>query len=281
MGDQGSRPLRIKRAATFVSRGLLLAGLLLLLAAASMWSYTFYAQLRWDRERAALSAQFVPAPALSDVTPAPPPVATQMPEATPSVPGMSAAEATPAATTGTASPVAIPESTPTAVATSVPLPLPTATADERSDPGRLFIPKLKVNAAIVTVPLINGLWDVSPLLYDVGLLVGTGWPGRAGNAAISGHVGLRGRGDGPFRWLERLVAGDEIFVDQGDTRYLYAVRDLRVVLPSDVSVVAPTEDATLTLITCTDWDFLKADYMKRLIVTATLTGKRRIGPQSQ
>ena len=109
------------------------------------------------------------------------------------------------------------------------------------------------------------------------LLEGTGFPGRVGNAAISGHVSLKGRGDGPFRWLERLQPGDEVSVVQGETRYTYRVTGLNTVSPADVGVLAPTSDATLTLITCTDWDFLRAEYAKRLIVSARLAGQSASG----
>ena len=63
--------------------------------------------------------------------------------------------------------------------------------------------------------------------------------------------------------------------------YTYRVSQSKIVLPTDVSVLAQTESPTLTLITCTDWDFLRAEYSKRLIVTATLASQRRIGQQGQ
>jgi sortase A len=255
-----------------VSRLLLTAGVLLLLAAGFLHLYSFYAQLRWQRAQAALSVQFLPAPSpAAPDTPAPTvsptPAATDTPQPT--------ATGVPAGVT------VVVTAGPTKTATRVPSPTPSPTPDDRSDPGQLHIPKLKVTARIVFVPLINGQWDVSPLIYDVGLLANTGFPGRIGNAAISGHVSLKGRGDGPFRWLEKLAPNDEIIVQQGDTRYSYRVRWLKVVPPTDVSVVAPTDDATLTLITCTDWDFLRAEYGKRLIVHATLVSQRKINTQAQ
>ena len=137
------------------------------------------------------------------------------------------------------------------------------------------MPKLKLSTQIVTVPLRNGQWNVDKLVYEVGWMEGTAFPGQSGNAAISGHVSLIKFGNGPFRWLEKLAANDEIIVQQGDVRYSFHVDSLRIVLPDDVSVLAQTAEPTLTLITCTGWDVFKADYTKRLIVTATLVSQRR------
>ena len=138
------------------------------------------------------------------------------------------------------------------------------------------MPKLKLTAQIVAVPLRNGQWNVDKLVYEVGWLEGTGFPGQPGNAALSGHVSLIKFGNGPFRWLEKLVVNDEIIVQQGDARYSYRVSQTRSVLPDDVSVLAPTDEPTLTLITCTSWDVFKSTYTKRLVVTATLATERKI-----
>jgi LPXTG-site transpeptidase (sortase) family protein len=276
MGNQADRPPRRHRATSFAGSAFIVAGVVLLLAAGLLQLYTMYAQMRWERAQAALSAQFLPAPEPPAAAPTlePTPEPTPAPTETPAP----VAAATPAAVSGSAAPA-----TPTATQTRAPLPTrtPTPAPTLPSDPGRLLIPKLKVAAPIVAVPLVNGQWDVSKIIYEVGLLGSTGFPGRPGNAAISGHVSLRGRGDGPFRWLERLVPDDEIIVQQDTMRYTYRVQSSKVVPPTDVSVIAPTADATLTLITCTDWDFLRAEYSRRLIVTARLASQRETSSPAQ
>lgn len=264
-----NRSNRSSQLAIMASRLLLVTGMLLILAAAAALAYARYAQMRWERAQTALAVQFVPPDVAPISTPAP---ATPTP--TPAV----AASATPPAltavlpvtTSGLSAAQTKPEATPLPTAS----PSPTATPDDRSDPGRLRIPKIKLNTDIVVIPLVNRQWDVSHILYEAGLLDGTGFPGRPGNAALSGHVSLKGRGDGPFRWLERLAPGDEIIIEQGNVEYVYRVTGRRVVLPTDVSVLAPTETATLTLITCSDWDFFLADYTKRTIVSASLADQR-------
>lgn len=293
MSTTPGRPSRGARAASLVSALLIIAGVSLLLAAGAMQVYTMYAQMRWERAQAALSVQFIPPPVKDTATPfssaTPPASATaSAPSATPP-----ASIAAPAATTATAAlPTALPQGTrgaatatiqpatptilPTATATvsTPPTRTPSPTPTRAAAPGHLLIPKLKLDARIVGVPLVNGQWDVDKIVYDVGLLGGTGWPGERGNAAISGHVTLLGRGSGPFRWLERLAPGDEIIVQQGDVRFIYLVQENKVVEPTDVSVLAPTDEATLTLITCTDWNFLRAEYSRRLIIGARLAGWR-------
>ena len=261
---EGRSSLRA-RATAHIATLLVAAGVLLLAAAGAMQLYALYAQMHWASEQRALSTQFlsVPTQMAQDVLlPSP----TGLPSPTIDV---TVTPATGAATPDlqlSPRPVIVPTTTPTALP-----PIP-------SDPGRLIVAKLNLTAPIVTVPVVNGEWDLTKLVYEVGLLAGTGFPGQPGNAALSGHVTLLRRGDGPFRWLEKLVQDDEIIVQQDNTRYVYRVSGTRVVLPSDVTVLASTETPTLTLITCTDWDFLKADYTKRLIVTATLVGQRTIVP---
>ena len=69
-------------------------------------------------------------------------------------------------------------------------------------------------------------------------------PGETGNAVIAGHR------DTFFRPLRNVRLGDEIFVDTPQGRVEYRVTSLRVVHPRDLSVLEPTDDEVLTLITC-------------------------------
>jgi len=47
-----------------------------------------------------------------------------------------------------------------------------------------------------------------------------------------------------------LKEGDEIVVRRGDQRFRFQVTGKKIVEPDDVSVLRPTRDAQLTLITC-------------------------------
>ena len=274
IGQKGRSSLSA-RAAGRIGTVLLIAGVALLLTAAALQLYTLYAQMRWEGEQQALSALYLSVPTEVPATAMPAPTVTEtivptstpLPTATPERPAPTAI--VPAAT-ATATP------SPSATPTLVPTRTPTPTATIPSDPGLLLVPKLKLSAQIVTVPMHNGSWNVDKLVYEVGWLEGTGFPGQPGNAAIAGHVSLIKFGNGPFRWLEKLVDNDEIILQQGNVRLSYRVSSTRSVLPDDVDVLAQTEQPTLTLITCTSWDVLKSTYTRRLVVTATLVGQSKI-----
>jgi len=92
---------------------------------------------------------------------------------------------------------------------------------------------------------------------------GTPLPGEIGNAAIAGHRTTYG---GPFNRLDELEPGDRIEVRTLVGSYTYAVREQRIVRPTELSVIAPTPGATLTLTTCHP----KFSAAKRLIIHADL-----------
>jgi sortase A len=183
-----------------------------------------------------------------------------------------------APSTPTAEPSPSPSSTPTDTPVVSPTVTPSATISPTAPPvgtpapppvlGRLIIPKLSVDTTILPVPIINGDWDVKRVVLEVGWLAGTSPVGGPGNTGIAGHVSLKCCGDGPFRWLETLVPGDELILQTVERSYRYHVVEMRVVDPTQVSVMAPTADPQLTLVTCNDWDVTKAEFIKRLIVIA-------------
>ena len=172
--------------------------------------------------------------------------------------------------TPTAEPSPSPSSTPTVTpsATVTPTALPVGTPAPPPVLGRLIIPKLSVDTSILPVPIINGDWDVKRVVMEVGWLAGTSPVGGPGNTGIAGHVSLKCCGDGPFRWLEKLLPGDELVLQTDEQSYRYHVVELRVVDPTEVGVMAATADPQLTLVTCDKWDFSKAEFVKRLVVIA-------------
>jgi sortase A len=128
-------------------------------------------------------------------------------------------------------------------------------------PTRLSIPAIGLDTPVREVFVVDGIWEVAD--YAAGYLHGSGLPGEPGNMALAGHAGLRGA---VFRDLGALAGGDDIFVEAAGWRYQYRVRSTTSVWPTQVEVLAPTEEPILTLITCTNWD------TQRLIVTAELVG---------
>lgn len=111
--------------------------------------------------------------------------------------------------------------------------------------GRVDIPRLNVSAAIAEGD------DDSTLGNAVGHLPDTPLPWQsAGNAAFAAHR------DGLFRPLRNIRVNDEVKVVTSRGEFLYRVKKTQVVNPEDVWVLAPTKNATLTLITCYPFSFV-------------------------
>lgn len=101
------------------------------------------------------------------------------------------------------------------------------------------------------------------LLVGPGHLKDTPAPGETGNAVISGHR------DTFFRHIGDLVMGDEIVVQRGGKTFRYKVTGKKVVEPTDMSVIKPTKDAEMTLITCYPTYYI-GPAPKRLVVFSKL-----------
>ncbi len=131
--------------------------------------------------------------------------------------------------------------------------LPPPTPGPQS-PTRLVIGKLSIDW-----PIVEGDgWE--ELKRGVGHHVGSVNPGERGNMVLSGHDDVFGE---VFRDIGKLENGDEIVVYAGGHAYRYAVRAKRVVSPSEVSVLAPTREPVVTLITCTPYG---VDNMRQIVI---------------
>ena len=147
---------------------------------------------------------------------------------------------------------------------------PTPETVERAAPAtRLVIPALGIDAPVVEVPIANKTWNVSLVEHEIAHLGGTANPGEKNNMVLAGHATLK-RGIGPFYRLESLEPGDIAIVYAGEQSFRYRVARKRYVPPSEVSVVQPTVDAILTLVSCSDWDAENRTYRERVAVTAEL-----------
>ncbi len=121
---------------------------------------------------------------------------------------------------------------------------------------------LSISRLGVTVPVLDGTSDFT-LNRGVGHIDGTSLPGQTGNIAITGHR------DGFFRPLKDIARGDVVTLEREGGVDHYLVRDMKIVSPSDTSVLAATEKNTLTLVTCYPFYFI-GSAPKRYIVTAEL-----------
>jgi sortase A len=130
---------------------------------------------------------------------------------------------------------------------------PPATGTPLAD---LSIPRIHLSAVV-----LHGS-DAHTLRVGAGHIENTAFPGEPGNVAIAGHR------DSFFRPLQHVRVGDDVILDTPRERLRYRVSSIRVVQPSEISVLKPTVDATLTLVTCYPfWMFGHAP--DRFIVRAT------------
>jgi LPXTG-site transpeptidase (sortase) family protein len=146
-----------------------------------------------------------------------------------------------------------------------PLPIPT-----NAPSVLLVIPQAKVGANIVPVFLDdNGSWDVSQLGGHVGHLKESAWIDHPGNIVLVGHVELKDGRPGIFAYIKTLNIGDEIILaESGASPWIYEVDNVEAVEPNDLSVLYPSIQNKLTLITCDNYDFVSNTYLKRTVVTA-------------
>jgi sortase A len=136
----------------------------------------------------------------------------------------------------------------------VPPPIPT--------PGPEQARRLQIPALNLDKPIVQGD-DWEQLKKGVGQHIGSGLPGQPGNIVLSAHNDIYGE---IFRHLDKLTAGDEVVISTERRSYTYIVRDLDVVEPTEVSVMAATDHASATLISC--YPYLVNN--KRVVVFADL-----------
>ncbi|MDI6689888.1 MAG: sortase [Actinomycetota bacterium] len=124
---------------------------------------------------------------------------------------------------------------------------PSELADKRrievSTFARLVIPKMELDVIVVE----GTTREV--LKKGPGHLKGSALPGEKGNCVISGHRVTYGA---PFRRLNELELDDEILIYTPSRKspWRYTVVAKKIVKPTDVSAIKPTEDARLTLTAC-------------------------------
>ncbi len=108
----------------------------------------------------------------------------------------------------------------------------------------LRIPRIGVETAV-----LEGTDDWT-LNRAVGHIEDTAKPGDAGNIGIAGHR------DGFFRALKDVQVGDRLEVSLSRRLDVYRVERTWIVGPDDVSVLDPTGEASVTLVTCYPFYFV-------------------------
>lgn len=137
------------------------------------------------------------------------------------------------------------------------IPLPT--------PSPQHAVNIKIPGINVFAPVVQGDgWE--QLKKGVGQHQGTPNPGATGNIVLSAHNDVFGE---IFRDLDKLKEGDEVIVYTQQKAYTYVIRQTQIVEPTQVEVMAPTQEPVVTLISC--YPYLVDD--KRIVVTAYLVGE--------
>ena len=167
-------------------------------------------------------------------------------------------------TTTTAAPTTTTTAPPATTTTTTfvePAPQPAAPpADEYAQEphvvlGTIEIPKLGLN-----VPLNEGISLVS---IDRGPShwPGTALPGQVGTVVVAGHRVTKTR---PFRYIDRLVPGDEVIFTVASGRWVYKMTSYEIVTPDALRIVDQTPTPTATLFACHPPGSAKYRYVVRL-----------------
>jgi sortase A len=121
----------------------------------------------------------------------------------------------------------------------------------------LRIPKIHL-----AVPVLTGTDEIT-LNRGVGQIAGTAAPGERGNIGIAGHR------DGFFRNLKDINQGDVIELETTSVSATYVVEHILITGPDDISVLQPSGNPTLTLVTCYPFHFI-GPAPRRFVVQASL-----------
>lgn len=145
------------------------------------------------------------------------------------------------------------------------------------DPGYLEREAASLNARLgyldpvgeISIPSIDIQWMIVEGSDDAALAKGPGHiretqlPGAGGNFAVAGDRVLYGA---PFLNLDEVRVGDRITVRMPYATFVYLVTDSYIVTPDDVSVLQPTGEETITLLTCDPpWDI-----KQRIVISGRL-----------
>jgi sortase A len=126
----------------------------------------------------------------------------------------------------------------------------------------LSIPRIGIE-----VPVFDGTDDLT-LNRGAGRILGTAKPGQSGNIGIAAHR------DGFFRALKDIRSGDRIELRAQGDDFLYAVDEIEIVQPSDVTVLRNRPSPSLTLVTCYPFYFV-GDAPQRYIVHASIVDSEK------
>jgi sortase A len=116
----------------------------------------------------------------------------------------------------------------------------------------MYIPRL--SDKVWGTPVLESV-ELPDLARGIGHYPDSQLPGEKGNFAVAAHRATNGE---PFRDIDRLQVGDQVYVETQDAWYEYTLRRDQIVTPQDTWVIDPVPgdpgatptDRLLTLTTC-------------------------------
>ena len=118
----------------------------------------------------------------------------------------------------------------------------------RPDIGQVFA-TLKIPSLGIERPIVHGDGE-DELKKGVGHYAGSTLPGENGNFVISGHR------ETALKKLEGIKLNDQIFVETSWGVYEYKVKNIKIVEPTEHSVVDPTDYEKITMYTCYPFNYI-------------------------
>ena len=133
---------------------------------------------------------------------------------------------------------------------------PTVTLTKVSGENKLVIPKLNVDVPLnfgVSLDGVMGAMNHGVVHYRIS--GASAYPGEVGNFVVMGHSAGDIYSSNQYKFifsgLERLEAGDIMYVHYSGLRYTYKVVDNEVIWPTEVSkLIMDTDKPMMTLVTC-------------------------------
>jgi len=179
---------------------------------------------------------------------------------------------------------------PTSIATAAPVPVLAAPPLEpplRDAAYHMVIDRIGVNAGVFTYGVdANRVPEVPLNASDIAWYNFSAHPGTGGNAVFAGHVTWGG--PAVFSELDTLEPGDRIVLRGDDGTELASVVSERFLAdrtdPNSISVMSPTSNDVITLITCggsfyyTGDPVFNGDYTHRRVIRATFSGIAELAP---
>lgn len=152
--------------------------------------------------------------------------------------------------------------------------LPVIKTEEVSNPVRLRIPTIQVDAKVESVGVTDGgEMAVPDDMTNVGWFEFGPRPGEIGSAVIDGHFDTKNGEPGVFFDLYKLKKGDKVeVVNSLGLIVVFVVKESRLYAPGYTNEVFNQADgAHLNLITCDGvWDGSKKSFTKRLVIYTDL-----------